>query len=104
MPKKITISPYYPKAGDGNVTVYTDDGWKFDCLISGTNSKNFRASGDLQILGKWIKGRLENYGALKVGESVTEGILRKYGRNSFKLIATDDPKIWWLDFGVNKIV
>ena len=104
VPSKITENQNYPKAGypdkESIITVYTDDGWKFECKISGDYSKNFRSNGDLKILGKWIKGRLENNGALKVGEPVTDDVLKKYGRNSFRLTATDDPKIWMLDFGV----
>ena len=68
--------------------MYTDDGWKFRCKTSGTDNKNFRADGDLTILGRWIKGRLENSGALSVGEPVTETVLQNYGRNSFTLFQT----------------
>lgn len=102
VPKYITDSPEYPKAGypkkESIITVFTDDGWKFDCKISGDYSKNFRSCYDLKILGKWIKGRLENNGALKVGEPVTEQTLENYGRNDIKLIGTNNPKEWYLDF------
>ena len=101
VPKKLSSNPNYPNKD--KITVYTDDGWKFDCLASGDNSKGFRSVGSLQILGKWIKGRLENDGVLKVGEYVTDDVIKKYGRNNIELIATDDPKIWWLDFGVKAI-
>ena len=108
VPKKITDDTAYPKAGypitESIITVYTDDNWKFNCKISGTNSKNFRSCDDLKILGKWIKGRLENYGSLKVGEPLTEAVLEDYGRNYIKMSGTNDPKIWYLDFspGENK--
>ena len=99
----ITSQPGYPKAGypekESIITVYTDDGWKFKCKISGDYSKNFRSADDLKILGRWIKGRLENNGALKVGEPVTAETLRRYGRDNFELIATSNPAVWILDFG-----
>jgi len=98
----ITGLPGYPKAGypdrESIITVYTDDGWKFRCKISGDYSKNFRSADDLKILGRWIKGRLENNGALKVGEPVTADTLRRYGRDNFELIATSKPDVWILDF------
>lgn len=104
VPKSITQHDSYPKAGypekESVISVITDDGWKFDCKISGDYSKNFRSNNDLKILGKWIKGRLENSGALKVGELVTEMTLEKYGRNTFALMETKEPGIWLLDFGV----
>lgn len=102
IPKEITDHPSYPKAGypsnESIITVYTDDNWKFDCKISGDFSKNFRSCYDLKILGKWIKGRLENYGSLKIGEPLTEAVLKDYGRNYIKMTGTDNPKIWFLDF------
>ncbi|HNX82245.1 MAG TPA: NgoFVII family restriction endonuclease [Candidatus Omnitrophota bacterium] len=100
---EITSQPGYPKAGypdkESIITVYTDDGWKFRCKISGDYSKNFRSADDLKILGRWIKGRLENTGALKVGDPVTVETLKRYGRDNFELIATLDPSVWILDFG-----
>jgi len=102
VPKKIADHSDYPKAGypknESVITVYTDDGWKFNCKISGDYSKNFRSCYDLKILGKWIKGRLENHGVLKIGEPVTKAVLQAYGRNSMRLIGTSNPQIWYLDF------
>ena len=83
-------------------TVVTDDGWKFNCKVSGDYSKNFRSEGDLKILGKWLKGRLENAGVLKVGDPVTAQTLREYGRDNFSLKKTIKEGIWFLDFGVEK--
>ena len=103
VPKEITDEPGYPKAGRNKksiFTVYTDDRWKFDCKTSGDYSKNFRSTPDLKILGRWIKGRLENNGALKVGEPVTAETLKRYGRDNFELTATSNPAVWILDFGV----
>jgi hypothetical protein len=102
VPSEITSRPNYPKSENETdmFDVVTDDGWKFKCKVSGDYNKNFRSEGDLKILGKWIKGRLENAGALKVGELVTEETLRKYGRSDFKLIKTVTDGLWYLDFGV----
>lgn len=104
VPKTVTSMPGYPKAKTASAIfdVVTDDGWYFKCKVSGDNSKNFRSEGDLKILGKWLKGRLENSGALKVGEPVTIDTLKKYGRYNFSLTKTDIPNCWYLDFGVRK--
>lgn len=99
VPRSITSESSYPQAGR-IITVITDDGWKFRCKISGDSSKNFRSYDDLKTLGRWIKGRLENSGALKVGNPVTRETLKKYGRDNFELIATADPDVWLLNFGV----
>lgn len=102
VPKEITSLPGYPqeKTDSAIFEVITDDGWTFMCKVSGTNSKNFRSEGDLKILGKWLKGRLEKSGALTAGDPVTSETLRKYGRSSFSLTQTTTPNVWFLDFGV----
>lgn len=104
VPKNVTSQQGYPKSksNDAVFTVITDDGWSFRCKVSGDYSKNFRSEGDLKILGKWLKGRLENAGVLKVGEPVTAKTLKEYGRNTFTLTKTVTPGIWFLDFGVKK--
>ena len=104
VPKRITEQHGYPKAKtpEAIFEVVTDDGWSFKCKVSGDSSKNFRSEGDLKILGKWLKGRLENAGALKVGDPVTEDTLRLYGRDTFTLTKTERYGIWYLDFGVRK--
>lgn len=104
VPKSVTSQPGYPEAQteEAEFTVFTDDGWSFKCKVSGDYSKNFRSEGDLKILGKWLKGRLENAGVLSVGSPVTAETLRRYGRSTFTLAKTTQPGIWFLDFGVNK--
>lgn len=104
VPKKVTSKPGYPQSKtDGAVfEVITDDCWSFKCKVSGDYSKNFRSEGDLKILGKWLKGRLENAGVLKVGEPVRQATLDAYGRNSFTLTKTTEENVWYLDFGVGK--
>ena len=97
--KEITSKPDYPKA-NSIFTVITDDGYKFNCKTSGDYSKNFRSADDLKILGRWIKGRMENVRALNIGEKVTDDVLEMYGRNTVTFVKTSEPGIWFLDFGV----
>lgn len=96
--KAITSKTGYP--ANKIFTVITDDGWKFTCNTNGQNSKNLRSKDDLLILGKWIKGRLEQTGKLNVGELYTDEIGAKYGRNSISLISTKEDNTWLLDYHV----
>lgn len=104
VPKSIAEQPGYPRSQTPEAVfdVITDDGWMFKCKISGNSNKNFRSEGDLTILGKWLKGRLEDADVLKTGTPVTAQTLRDYGRSSFSLIKTSLPNTWYLDFGVKK--
>lgn len=102
VPNAITTMRGYPQKDTPTAVfdVITDDGWKFSCKVSGDYSKNFRSEDDLKILGKWIKGRLENAGVLEVGQPVTVDTFRNYGRDDFTLTKTTTPNLWYLDFGV----
>ena len=102
VPKSVASQSGYPvsRTPQAEFQVITDDGWTFRCKISGDYNKNFRSEGDLKILGKWLKGRLENAGALSVGTPVTADTLRQYGRNSFTFTKTTTEGLWYLDFGV----
>ena len=104
VPTEITRLPGFPQKGtqEAIFDVITDDGWKFSCQIQGDNSKNFRSRGDLTILGKWIKGRLENHGVLDVGHPVTPETFSRYGRDNFTFTKTNKPNLWYLDFGVTQ--
>ena len=104
VPKSITAQNGYPQEStpEAIFDVVTDDGCSFKCKVSGTNSKNLRSEGDLKILGKWLKGRLENAGVLKVGDPVCRETLKQYGRDTFTLTKTTKPGVWYLDFGVEK--
>jgi len=97
VPIEIRQADGYP-GGGSEFRVYTDDGWTFTCKVEGQTGKNFRSSGDLKTLGRWVKGRLERAGCLKVGQPVTEEVLQKYGRNTISLKETSDPNLWLLDF------
>ena len=102
VPKSVATQPGYPESQTPGAVfdVITDDGWSFSCKVSGDYNKNFRSEGDLKILGKWLKGRLEAKGVLTVGDPVTRQTLRAYGRSSFTLTKTNKPNLWYLDFGV----
>lgn len=104
VPKKVTSQIGYPKSKSDSAvfTVITDDGWSFKCKVSGDYNKNFRSEGDLKILGKWLKGRMESAGALKMGEPVTADTLKRYGRDNFELTQTTMQGTWFLNFGVEK--
>lgn len=95
---KITQDINYPK--NAIFTVITDDGYKFDCKTSGDFSKNFRSAADLKILGRWIKGRMEEKQVLSIGSPVTDEVLKNYGRSSLTLTKTNTDNTWFLDFGV----
>jgi hypothetical protein len=95
--KKITSLPGYPRKGE-KFEVVTDDGWRFPCEVQGQNSKNFRSSGDLKTLGKWLKVRLQNAGSLVVGSVADEMTLKKYGRDYLTITQTTEPSVWFLDF------
>lgn len=95
-----TRLPGYPQAGtpEADFEVITDDGWRFPCQVQGGNSKNFRSKDDLKTLGKWLKERLQNSGALTVGEPVTAATLSAYGRNTITFTKLEEPNLWFLDF------
>jgi hypothetical protein len=104
VPKTITTNPEYPQANPRNdeagFDVITDDGWSFRCKTSGDFSKNLRSEDDLKILGRWLKGRMENAGVLKPGDLVTDNTLTEYGRNTLTMTKLEDSSAWYLDFGV----
>lgn len=103
--KEITSKPHYPQADaqgeGGSFCVITDDGWTFQCKVSGQNSKNLRSEDDLKVFGKWLKGRLENSGLLKPGERVTDKVLADYGRSTITMTKLANKDAWFMDFGVN---
>lgn len=101
VPKTIYSNPNYPKGS--SFTVITDDGYSFNCMAQGSAGaeKNFRSENDLEILGKWIKGKLVNSGVLNIGDPVTQKVLDDYGRNYMTLKKIKNGK-WFLDFGVTK--
>lgn len=81
-----------PNKDQGKFTVITCDGYEFECSRQGDYSKNLRSEFDLKILGRWIKGQMENEGALKIGTPVTEDTLRLFGKRYLRLQKTNSGK------------
>lgn len=77
--------------------VVTADGYEFTCSCQGDYGKNLRSSKDLRILGRWIKGNMENTGALTVGEPVTDDTLSLFGHRAILLQKTSNNK-WFMWF------
>ena len=97
VPKSTTSLEGYPLKGEV-FNVVTPDGWSFECVTQGTNSKNLRSTGSLSILGKWLKGHLELKGSLQTGEKVTKEVLDDYGTNHLILRSTAQPDLWIMEF------
>jgi hypothetical protein len=103
-------SKNYPANTD--FIAYTDDGYKFTMRTSGDYGKNLRSKDDLTILGRWLKGRMENSSSLRSGELITMESFKKYGRDSITFTQTnltesmDGSKtkldVWYLDFSQQK--
>lgn len=98
-----------PKSSNANAilpkgipfTVVTNDGYLFTCERQGDYHKNFRSCKDLKILGRWIKGQMENDGALEIGKPVTEETFSQFGRNKLLLQQTNlldesNNPIWYI--------
>ena len=87
---------------EGIITVVTDDGYKFEIYGSYDKSyggsKNIRSTIDLQILGRWIKGKLEVSGTLSPGKPVTDDVLTKYGNKEISLIRVNEGNVWYMTF------
>lgn len=95
-------SPKFPEARV-HFQVVTDDGYTFQVNSSydkqWDGQKNFRSSGNLQVLGRWIKGRLEAANVLNPGEHITDEILTQYGRRSITFTEISED-LWYMDFSV----
>ena len=87
-------NPVYPQ---GDFTAYTDDGSNFPCRTEGDYHKNLRSKKDLKILGRWIKGKLIQSGALQEFDPVTSQTLQNYGRNYIRLYKLSDSD-YFLEF------
>lgn len=90
--KKMPNRSLIPTKDDGSFTVVTNDGYEFQCLTQGDYSKNFRSEHDLKILGRWIKGQMENDGVLQVGTPITTETLSAFGKSFLRLEKTKDGK------------
>ena len=84
----------YPK---GDFIAYTDDGYIIPMRTSGTNYKNIRSKKSLQILGMWLKSKLEKSGALKKYEAVTRETLIEYGKDEIEFYKIKEGK-YYMEF------
>jgi len=54
--------------------------------------KKLKSKSSLQILGIWLKGKLERSGALTKYEPVTKETLEEYGNNQISIYKMEDGK------------
>lgn len=93
-PVTVTRSENYPRQ---EFTAITNDGWKFKCYTGGDYNKNFRSSFDLQILGRWIKGQLEDAGVIRLGDLITADTLQNFGKDTLRITKTEIPNTWFME-------
>lgn len=87
--KELNTQPNYPK---GDFLAYTDDGLIIPMRTQGDYFKNIRSKHSLQIFGIWLKGKLEQKGALKKYEPVTVDTLEEYGNDKLSLYKIEEGK------------
>jgi hypothetical protein len=92
--KDLISQAEYPK---GDFIAYTDDGYVIPMSTHGTNDKNIRSKGSLQIFGMWLKGKLEHSDSLKKYEPVTQETLIEYGSDKLIFYKIDEGK-YYLEF------
>lgn len=80
-PREINGDPLYPK---GDFLAYTDNGYIIPMKTSGDYYKNIRSKGNLQILGQWLKGKLQKRGVLIPLTPVTQETLDQYGNDTLR--------------------
>lgn len=93
IPKKTPNIEILPDKEAGPFRVVTPNKYSFYCERQGDNSKNFRSSKDLKILGKWIKGEMEKKGVIRCGEKVTAETLQAFGKT--KLVFKKSTGDFW---------
>ncbi len=89
--KAMTENPLYPK---GDFKAFTDDGYVIPMRTSGDYFKNIRSKGNLQILGQWIKGKLQKANALIPLTPVTQETLDKYGNDTIRFYKIRDGEYY----------
>ena len=86
-PAAIIQSAHYPK---GDFMAYTNDGYIIPMHTSGANNKNIESKGGLQFFGAWLKGKLENSGALERAQLFDLDVLIAYGKSELKFYKMQD--------------
>lgn len=82
-----------PDKHSGPFRVITPNHYSFYCERQGDYSKNLRSAKDLRILGKWIKGEMENKGVIRCGEKVTTETLSAFGKS--KIVFKKSTEDFW---------
>lgn len=85
---------YYPK---GDFSAYTDDGYIIPMRTQGDFYKNIRSRNSLQILGIWLKGKLERNGVLKKYQPVTLDTLAEYGNSTLTFYKIEEGR-YFMEF------
>ncbi len=93
IPQKTLNIDRLPDKNSPPFTVITPNHYSFLCERQGDNSKNLRSSGNLRILGKWIKGEMESEGVLRCGQKVTQKTLDAFGKS--KIVLTKAKNDCW---------
>lgn len=105
VPTSVQRMSGFPNKVDGTdkFRVFTDDGFTFECHVSGgqapLSNKNFESSSDLKLLGYWLKEKLVSSGVLNEGDLLTQEHIDKYGRNHLTMTALVAKNSWYIDFG-----
>ena len=89
----------------GDFVAYIKDGqkiYKLDMKVGGSGGKNIysaRSNGGREILGQYIKGKLQNAGLIQEGDLITSEILEVYGRDTITFKKINDST-YIIDFSV----
>lgn len=92
--KSITGNSLYPK---GDFTAYTDDGFIIPMRTQGDYYKNMRSRKSLQILGMWIKGKLQRANALIPLTPIDEDVLAKFGSDTIRFYKINNTE-YFMEF------
>jgi hypothetical protein len=93
IPQKTPNRDLLPTHEQGPFRVVTPNHYSFFCERQGDYDKNFRSCKDLRILGKWIKGEMENKGVIRCGQMVTPDTINAFGKS--KLVLTKSTEDFW---------
>lgn len=96
--KELTSNSLYPK---GSFKLITADGFEIPMQTNGDYYKNMRSTGTskgaLRVFGQWIKGKLEDSGALTQLSPITPETFEVYGKTSMRLYKIDEHT-YYTDF------
>ena len=87
-------SPLYPR---GDFEAYTDDGFIIPMKTQGASCKNIRSRKSLQILGEWLKGKLQRSASLSPLQQFNEETLDVHGNSVLRFYRVSDQK-YFLEF------